>query len=50
MDNFKRQRTEKCAQYCPLECNTIEYTFSTKTYYDNKRRLRIFFYDLIPHC
>ena len=29
LNNFKKQETEKCQAYCPLECDSVSYSFST---------------------
>jgi len=43
LNNFKKKIAEKCSKYCPLECNSIEYTFSTRNYYTNEN-IRLFIY------
>jgi len=45
-ENFKKKRAEKCSQYCPLECDTVDYSFSFKNFYGNKRQLRVYFDEL----
>jgi hypothetical protein len=46
LESFKKQRFEKCSKYCPLECDSIYFKITYKSYYDTKKQIRIYFEDL----
>jgi len=45
-DNFIEQRNKICPQYCPLECDSVTYTFSFRNYNRNYTQLLIYFEEL----
>jgi hypothetical protein len=47
-DHFIKERTDKCPQYCPMECDSIDYIFLYRNdeISDNKTRLAIYFEEI----
>ena len=35
LKSFIKKNHEKCPQYCPLECDTVDYSFSLRSYIDS---------------